>query len=191
MMKDSRTRVLSWAVMRRCLLALSALLSVLAVALPHAWADPPTANQVRQMLSGYETVPGRAAWRALGPETLPVLVSLYQDTSQPAFVRMRAVGATGYFPSTATRTFLLAVTHARGQSDLFVREAVIALGRAFGAQAVTDLVPFLSSRAVVVRDAAARALGGIGTATARQALQRRLVVEPDPTVRATLQRSMR
>jgi HEAT repeat protein len=154
-------------------------------------ANPPTKAQVRAMLSGFEDVPTAAHFRALGPGALPVLIALYDDAREPGYVRMRAVAATAHFPTPATRTFLRAVARAPRQNDLFVREAVVALGRAFGERAIGDVTPFLESRHVTVREAAARTLGRIGTPRALDALRRRSLVEPDVHVRDVLARELR
>jgi len=142
------------------------------------------------MLSGYEQVPTAAQWRALGPETLRVLVDLYNDRDAPPYVRLRAVTAASSFPSRAARTFLLAVARLPGQSDLFTREAILSLGRAFGARAIDDVAPFLSSPEPVVREGAALCLGRIGTPAAVEALRRRLTVEGHDNVRRTIARSI-
>ena len=165
-------------------------LAITAVALP-ASATPPTKEQLRQMFSGFEDTPSAAQVRALGPETLGVLIELYNDRSMPPYVRLRAVHAVGHFPTRATRTFLLAVARARGQSDLFVREAVLSLGRAFGERAVDDVRPFLANSEPVVREGAAMALGRIGSAPARDALRRRLTTEGAAHVRETISRQLR
>lgn len=143
------------------------------------------------MLSAIEGVPSDDDWHRLGDGALPVLIDLYADASEPGYVRLRAVGATGAFPRTATRTFLLAVARAEGQSDLFVREAVTTLARAFGPASVRDIVPFLQHEAPIVREAAAQSLGRIGGADARSALSARLTDERDATVRASIERALR
>lgn len=144
----------------------------LAIATPTAFADPPSRTQVRQLLSGFETVPGADAWARLGPQTLGVLVALYADTSERPYVRLRAVSVAAFYPSPAARTFLLGVARAPRQGDLFVREAVLALGRAFGPRAVDDLRPFLTSPMPVVREATVAALTRIGTRPALDAVRR-------------------
>jgi hypothetical protein len=141
------------------------LLAALLLVVPSiAFAQPPSRDTVRSMLMGYEQVPSAAQWQALGPETLGVLVSLYDDAAQPPFVRLRAVGAVAAFPTPAARTFLLAVARANGQGDLMIREAVLALGRAFGAAARIEIRTFLTHREPVVREAAATALQRIDAA---------------------------
>lgn len=175
--------------MRR-LAAMFLSLWVLVPALASAQAAP-SRRQVRAMLSGIEHTPTEADWRRIGAGALPLLIDLYADRSEPAFVRLRAIGATAAFPGPATRTFLLAVARAEGQSDLFIREAVNALARAFGSRASADVAPFLEHDEPVVRDAAARALGRIGGRDATRALRARLHAERDAVVRASIQRALR
>jgi len=153
-----------------------------------AFAAPPSKAELAQLLSGYEDVPPASAWRDWGPETLGVLVELYQDGEQQPFVRMRAVSAAAHYPSAAARTFLLAVARAPGQSDLFVREAVVSLGRAFGPRAVDDVRPFLRHREPVVREGAVVALAEIRTPEALSALRTRL---PDERTRHVAERIRR
>lgn len=155
-----------------------------------AAANPPGKAQVRQLLSGYEAMPAAESWRALGPETVAVLVSLYDDPSEPAYVRLRAVRAVSFYPVPATRTFLLAVTRVPGQGDLFVREAVLGLARAFGDRAVDDVKAFLNNPEPTVREGAAMGLGRIGTERARDALRRRLAIEGAEHVRGTIERAL-
>ncbi|HEY8426763.1 MAG TPA: HEAT repeat domain-containing protein [Sandaracinaceae bacterium] len=164
------------------------LLLVLAPAIASAQqTQPPTRAEVRAMLSGIEDVPTDADFRRLGDAVLPILIELYADPNEAPFVRLRAVGAAGAFPREATRTFLLAVANAEGQSDLFVREAVLALARAFGPRAASDLRRFLSHPQPIVRESAARALGRVGTREAADALRARLPVERDAVVREAIQ----
>jgi len=176
--------------MRRPITALLFVSLLLAPALASAQAAP-SREQVRAMLSGIEDTPTETDWRRLGDGALPVLIDLYTDRTAPGFVRLRAVGATAAFPRAATRTFLLAVANAEGQSDLFVREAVNALARGFGQAASADVARFLGHRAPVVREAAARALGRMGGDGATRALRLRLGDESDVVVRESIQRALR
>ncbi len=166
-------------------------LFLLALVPSFASAQQPSRERVREMLSGIEDVPTADEWRRVGDGALPVLIELYADASEAPFVRLRAVGAVAAFPREATRTFLLAVASAPRQSDLFIREAVLALGRAFGQRAVTDIRPYLAHRESVVREAAARALGAIGGPDATRALQGRLASEPDLVVRESIEAALR
>ncbi len=146
---------------------------------------------MRQLLSGIEDVPTDAQWRRLGDGSLPVLIELYNDSSEAPFVRLRAVGAVGAFPRAAVRTFLLAVARVDGQNDLFVREAVVTLARAFGTEAASDLLPFLDHDEPVVREATARALGGMRATRVSRALRARLRVERAAEVRSAIESALR
>jgi hypothetical protein len=173
------------SVVLRAALATLALVSVLLTA-QGAHATPPDVAQVRELLSGYEGGPAESTWRALGPETLGVLIALYDAQDEAPYVRQRAVAAAAYYPSPAARTFLRAVLVTPGQSDLFVRTAVDALARAFGAAAWDEVRPYLAHPAVTVRMGAVRAAVRIGTPATRDALRARLRTEQDAEVREAL-----
>lgn len=150
----------------------------------------PDADHLAQLLSGFEDVPSDAQLRALGPDTVGTLAALYNDSSRPGFVRLRSVAAAGAFHTEASRTFLRAVLSRPGQSDLFIREGLLSLGRAFGDQAVAEIAPFLSRPETVVREAAVISLSRIHSARALQALRPRLTLESDPGVRRRLEASL-
>jgi hypothetical protein len=151
-----------------------------------AHATPPDVTRVREMLSSYEAGPPESAWRALGPETLPVLIALYDSAQEAPFVRQRAVAASAYYPSAATRLFLRAVLATPGQHEIYLRTAVDALARAFGADAWDEVRPYLAHEVVTVRMGAVRAATRINTPAVRAVLRQRLQVEADAEVRAAL-----
>ena len=159
------------------------LASAALLAAPTARAAPPDIARVREMLSGYEGAPPESVWRALGPETLPVLIALYDSPQEAPFVRQRAVAAAAYYPSAATRAFFRAVLIAPRQSDAIVRTAVDALARAFGAAAWDDVRPYLAHGSVTVRMGAVRAASRIDTPAVRAVLRQRLRVEQEAEVR--------
>jgi HEAT repeat protein len=174
--------------MKRSLLAVVGLATLLVSTSAHA--TPPSKAELSRLLSGYEDVPPASVFREWGPDTLSVLVELYQDTDQPPFVRIRAVSAAAQYPSPAARTFLLAVARAPRQSDLFVREAVVSLGRAFGPRAIDDVRPFLRHREPVVREGAVIALSRIRTPEALSALRTRLPDEHADHVRERIREAV-
>ncbi|MEM9194512.1 MAG: HEAT repeat domain-containing protein [Myxococcota bacterium] len=153
-------------------------------------ADPPTRSQIRSLLSGYEFVPTAEQIQSLGHEALPLLIELANDGAEPPFVRLRAVRLTAAFPTPATRTFLLAMVRAPNQSDLMMRQAVLALGQAFGERCIPDVAPFLSHRDPVVREAAVRALSRVGTNDARERIRRRMAQETSPHLRREIRRAL-
>ncbi len=172
------------------LLCLAALLPNLASP-GTTFADPPDKDRVRQLLSGFEGVAPQTAWRALGPSTVAVLAELYDDASEPPFIRMRAVQVSAYYPTEATRTFLRRVVQAPDQNDLILRRAVMAFTTAFGEGALEDVRPFLSHRTGLIREAAIRAVAQVGTPSALALLQARLRIERDPEVRVRLDEALR
>ncbi len=151
----------------------------------------PTAPQLQAALSHYESSPTADQLRAMGPDTLRVLVALYNQAQTPAFVRLRVLSAVRHFPTPATRTFLLAVLRTPNQSDLHQRQALLSLARAFGDSARQDIAPALRSTHPVVREAAGRALHRIGTPAARRLIVEHRARESDPAVRRTFMQELR
>lgn len=132
---------------------------------------PPTPEAVRAMLSGYEASPSREAIVQLGPEVVPILRALHEDENELTFVRLRALAALRHFPTESNRRYLAAVA-ARENAPLFVREALLSLGRGFGRRAIEDVRPFLTRDEVAVREAAIRSLGAMRDARALALLER-------------------
>jgi hypothetical protein len=145
-------------------------------------------RRLAQVLSGYERIPGEAYWRARGPQTVAALQALFDDERQPRFVRLRAVRAVSFYRTPRARSFLLAVARGPGQRDLFIREALLGLGRAFGEQVAGEIEPFLDHDLPLVRRTAAETLGAIEARAWRSKLERRLQKERDPGVRDALER---
>jgi len=158
---------------------------------PAGASATPSRTDLRAALSTFERT-DNATLRSLGtPEEIVAgLVALYDDPREPPFVRMRAVRAVSMFPLPASRTFLLAVAETSDQSDLFVREALLALSHAFGAVAATDLRPFLSDARPVVREAAVVGLSTFMNPTVRRWFVERNRTETDGTVRVALRRAL-
>ncbi|MGE0792349.1 MAG: HEAT repeat domain-containing protein [Sandaracinaceae bacterium] len=184
-MSDKASRVLAVCVLL--------LLSIPALAVAQSAGSPPRTvrERTREMLSGVEDVPSADAWRRVGPSVIPVLMGLYNDQGEAFFIRARAVSALGAFAVPEVRTFLVGVADADGQGDLMIGYAVTALGTAFGRDAIDDLRRYLAHDEPVVREAAARQLGALGTAEAQRSLRARLAAEPLPHVRETIQRALR
>jgi HEAT repeat protein len=153
--------------------------------------DAAEQRRLAQVLSGYESMPGEDYWRARGPDTVAVLQALFRDDRQPALLRLRAVRAASYYTAPRARQFLLSVAREPGQKDLFVREALLGLARAFGEQAAGEIAPFLDHEKPLVRKAAAEALGAMKAERFRPELERRLKTERDRGVRAALQQALK
>jgi|JI9StandDraft_2_1071091.scaffolds.fasta_scaffold215432_2 HEAT repeat protein len=154
-------------------------MSTLFLASSEAHAQAPSRATVREMLSGFEDAPGAEAWRALGEETVPVLVALFDDASEAQPVRLRAVWAARFYATEGSRAFLSRVMANRSEGGIVVRTALESLAAAFGASAVPQLAPLLAHSDVAVREGAIRALGRVGGREARAALEARRGHERD------------
>ncbi|MDP2306273.1 MAG: HEAT repeat domain-containing protein [Pseudomonadota bacterium] len=160
---------------------------LLAVALaPSARADEALRTKMIDLLSAYEEPPSAADWRALGAGAGAELYSLAQDTTLSHTRRAGAVYALGFFPTDANRAFLAGLVATDASDALLRRKAVYALGAGWGDGALSELTGALSAPDTQLRVAAARALGKVGTPSARAALQAQLGVEADASVRTTL-----
>jgi HEAT repeat protein len=154
-----------------------------------AQAQPISSEAVVALLSGIEDVPARAEWEAMGPTVIPVLARIVTDHGHPGFIRLRAIQVAGAFATPQGRALLRRAL--RDREPLLVREAVLALERAFGSAALPDIAPLLAHPDTAVREAAILALGSMGTEAARMHLRRRLDREPDEVLREEIQRVLR
>jgi HEAT repeat protein len=164
--------------------------TLIAASAPTLANDQPSVDRVRSLLSGYEHQPGPEQLRALGPDTLQVLISLYEDRGEPTYIRLRAVSAAAHFASTPARAFLRRVAREPGQGDLFVRQAVMGLAQGFGVAALDEVSGFLRHDEPLVRRAAATCLGRMGTTESTRRLRRHLDTEHDPVVRRVVHRML-
>lgn len=167
------------------------LILVLWAGAARAQSAPTPADHLAQLLSGYEDMPSDAQLRAMGPETVATLAALYNDSSRPGYVRLRTIAAAGAFHTEAARTFLRAVLTLPGQSDLYIRQGLLSLGRAFGDEAIEEIRPYLTRPEVLVREGAVISLSRIGSTRALDALRARVALEGDVNVRERIEASLR
>ncbi len=152
-----------------------------------AWAGEHR-QTVLDLLGAYEEPPKQAELVALGAGVDAELMAIADDGAVPHSRRANAVIALQWFPSDTVRTFLVAHLEP-GADALLRRKAATSLG-AFGPVAVPDLTKALADADVHVRAAAARALGTIADPSARQALEQRLPVETDASVKSAITKSL-
>ena len=166
----------------------SALLFVLALGQAAAAEDPSKA-QVLGLLSGYEETASPDSLKALGGDVPATLRAIVADPSLTQTQRARAIHALGWFPDDTNRAVLVA--QARGANPMFARKALYALANGWGEGAMDELVYGLANHDAQTRMAAAYALGNMDTAAAKLALEARLPLETDPTVKSTIENQMR
>ncbi|MCC7536550.1 MAG: HEAT repeat domain-containing protein [Deltaproteobacteria bacterium] len=172
--------------MRRVAAAALPALVLLVSSFAAAQTTVPTRDELVRMLSTFESSPSSARWRAMGDRMVSPLVEIYGDRSLPPYVRLRALVAVGAFHTRAARATLVAAATSPHTPEMHAREAVLALGRTFGAEALDELAARLDDTRPLVREAAARALSRIRVARARTIVRERLRSEVDPVIRDAL-----
>ena len=165
------------------------LLLCLAFAQSALAADDATKQQVLGLLSGYEETASPDSLKALSGDVPATLRAIVADSSLTQTQRARAIHALGWFPDDTNRAFLVA--QARSGNPMFARKAIYALANGWGDGAMDELVFGLANHDVQTRMAAAYALGNLDTPSAKLALEARLPLETDPTVKATIEKQMR
>lgn len=165
---------------------------VAATTAPAPAASPANATelqlQLRKIFSGYEYVPTREDLLRLAaePALVPALWTLYGDAHAPLAARTQSLVSLRFFPSDQTRAWLEQVLADATTPNTVRRPAAKAYGHAFGAAAVPVLTQLLAHPDLHTRDSAARALGAIAVPASKVALEARLSIEPEPSVKATL-----
>jgi HEAT repeat protein len=166
----------------------SALLFVLTLGQAAA-AEDPSKEQVLALLSGYEETASPDSLKALGGDVPATLRAIVADATLTRTQRARAIHALGAFPDDTNRAFLVA--QARSGDPMFARKALYALANGWGDGAIDELVVGLANHDIQTRMAAAYALGHIDSRSARLALEARLPLETDPTVKTTIETQLR
>lgn len=123
-----------------------------------AWAAEPLEGRVVGMLSAIESMPERDAWRALGPECVPILVTIANDAKQPTFRRARALIALGYFDDPAAVSALDLMVTNDTQNPSLRRHALLGLATAAPAQALPHAERALASDDPATRHVAIKVL---------------------------------
>jgi hypothetical protein len=167
----------------------SAQLPPVAPAPPPAPVTGPLRTEALGLLSRPALAP-ESAWRRLGPEVVPVLAALAEDTSVPDAQRMGAVTALARVESPQAGQTLRAMLEDSERPPELRSQAAAALGQCLGFEAVQTLRARLEDRDLRIREAVAQALGRLGGQQAREVLEERLSLEDIPRVREALQRGL-
>ncbi len=157
---------------------------------PAAKSQEDLKARVEALLSGYEFVPSEEHFKPLGPQALTVLEQIFNDPSALPTRRNNAVAAMALVDNPAAESKLRAIV-TDPKIDLQLRStAAMALAHRTGEKALPDLLPLLDAEEPRLRDAAARAVGSVGTPGAKKALEDRLGKEEDPSVREAIQQTL-
>ena len=166
----------------------AAVLALVLSPLSVSFAGPLRADLL-EALGGYEDLPTAEQLQALGDGVEAELMAIADDKAVPSSRRSRAISALQYFPSPASRTFLDAHVDA-ADKGILRRKAVLALGAGFGAAAVPKLQSAFDDTDPLVRVAVAQALGMVGDASAKEALNGRLAKEDQDAVREAISKAL-
>ncbi len=156
-----------------------------------AWAHPASPDQVRMRLATPDAAPRPSSdWRKLGDDVDVRLIEAATDERLDPAARARAVEALGQISTERARHFLRNLLNTSGSGPDLVAAAVHALSdllaRTDPSEALTLDKKYLDHRDWMVREAAARALGKLGTPDAEEALRARWNREKSGVVKLAL-----
>jgi HEAT repeat protein len=174
------------AALATCLL-LVALLAPGVSAAPTDGLPADAQDRLMGLLRAYEHQPTAEEFKALGEGVREALIAVAQDGDEVALVRGRAAFALAFYPDATARQALEGLLAQPELSDLILRRALDALARAFPDTSVSHITPYLDDGRTELREAAAKALGMLGTPAALRALRRRAARERDDAVRTVLE----
>ncbi len=145
--------------------------------------EPEARRRVVELITQAERQPTLEDWRRIGPLANKLLIEIFQEGGQLPRVRLLALRNLAWFPSRRSRAFLgtLMNDHRAPADDR--REAMVAFGRAFGAEALMDLRSFLRAPERTLREGAIRGIGAVSHSRARSLLDRHRSTEPDMELR--------
>jgi HEAT repeat protein len=163
--------------------------------MPHASPTSPRASgtlheEILRLLESPESLPREADWAPLGPEALTELSGLASNPDAPEPQRSRAVAAMAVVVHPEASQRLQQLLRSSEAPASLRAAATIALGRRAGLEALPLLMPLLEDRNEQVRATVAQALGRMGGAETRKALEERLPLEESLEVREALQRGL-
>ena len=157
--------------MRRLLMA-TGLLALLLSGPTGALADEPLEGRIVGMLSAIESLPERDAWRALGPESVPILIRIANDAKEPSFRRARALLVLGYFDDPRAVAALELVVSNDMVNESLRRHALLGMSSAAPAQALPHAERALASDDPATRQTGIKVLAASPIPEARSLLER-------------------
>jgi HEAT repeat protein len=131
-------------------------------------------------------------WAKVGPAEAVAasLVHIYRDPSLDPPLRWRALEALAFFPSKRTTQVLWQVVYEKSVDARERAAALHALGWVLQREGLAEIGTFMMHPDPVVREGAARGLGGIRDARARSVLESHLDREPSIDVRLAIEESL-
>jgi hypothetical protein len=158
--------------------------------LPAGGEEKSKKDQVLELLTGYEHVPGKDDWDQIGQDAEAILIEIVNDSQLLKIIRARAIFALRYFPDETCRKFLLAFVFMDKQDEMFVRKGLYSLSHAFGKGVLGDISLFLGHENPDVREASVRAMGKIVCRKSLKLLKKQLKIEKNEMVREVLKKEI-
>jgi HEAT repeat protein len=157
-------------------------------------ADPaPLRDKLLAAFSGREHIVTKDELDRLGtPAQLTGgLIAIYRDGSQPQVVRINALTSLRFYPGPESKAVLEEALLSKDTEDATRRSAIKAYGAGWKEDAVPVVAKLLDYSELHTRNAAAKTLGEIHSASAQQALRSRLPKETEPLVRTTIEAGLK
>lgn len=187
--------------MKRTLVAIVLLSSLVAVVTAGVLQAPEGDPKVIELLSGVTYSPNKSSIdRILGSDAADDLVAIAQDeeTADPG-LRIRAFRALGHYGASdevaavqvaLSDSFRDLVAKDSGVELLYLRACAISLARVGGELHVTDLIELLDHPSRDIRAAGAQALAITGSNTAIDPLRARSLIESEPQVQLAISEAL-
>ncbi len=149
----------------------------------------PLREDVLELLNGYESSASGADLLKLGDGVAAELMEIADDHAVASSRRSRAIVALQHYPEPGVRSFLESHLD-QADKGILRRKAAMALGAGFGADAVAKLSGALADDDVLVRVAVVQALEMTKAPAAREALEGRLPLEQEASVREAITKAL-
>ncbi len=168
----------------------TALILVLGLVVTSTALAQNTSKKVATLLSGVESEPTEAQWKALGAEGAAELIKVAGDANQTVIKRGRALSALQHFRSPQTSELLRGILKDEEIPNLLKRKALHSLAKTENNKALDAIEPALADDSSRMREAAIKALADIGTEDARKLMKLRLGVEKSDYIRERLRTAL-
>lgn len=148
-------------------------------------ASGATRDKVMTLLSGIEHIPSREEFTRAGTDeqVAAALDAIARDGAAKLRHRANAAAALGFYPVPSSRKTLESLINEPGLDEVLRRPAIKSYASAFGPDSVALVSKMLDHKDRSTRETALRALADVGGAPARQAVEARVKVESDESLK--------
>ncbi len=149
----------------------------------------PSREALLAMLSGHEYVPSPQDLATLGPGVPNLLMQIVKDPDARKYHRLRALSLLRHYPDYPNvQRFLTSLLSETNLPSGFLRATIVTLGQTAKGNAIPTLTPFLSSKDVHIREAAAQALFATGEPSTAGLLTEAAASEPESFLKKSMEK---